>query len=161
CGLVVDSKNQLWALTCNARLDTRELLLSCWKDGAWETVDLAGVMPEKYNPNGATLTIDSRDHLHLAVQAPDLPADTDVSAVWGHPSTEVFHITTDASGSNAECTMVSNGNKKTASWHPSISMPQIRFPIEKPVILYTHGAAGVGCMAEDLTEVYCVLPEAD
>ncbi|MHC4873804.1 MAG: BNR-4 repeat-containing protein, partial [Planctomycetota bacterium] len=38
CGLVVDSKNQLWALTCNARLDTRELLLSCWKDGAWETV---------------------------------------------------------------------------------------------------------------------------
>ncbi|MHC4872241.1 MAG: hypothetical protein ACYTFY_10385, partial [Planctomycetota bacterium] len=161
CGLVVDSKNQLWALTCNARLDTRELLLSCWKDGAWETVSLAGVMPEKYNPNGAALTIDSADRLHVVAQAPDLPADTDVLTVWGHPSTEVFYITTDPTGSNAECEMLSNRDEKTANWLPSISLPQIHSPIDKPVILYTHGVAGKGCLAEDLTEVYCVMPEDD
>lgn len=158
-GLVTDSKNRLWALTCCARLNTRDLLLSCWANGRWETTNLAAIIPPEYNPIFAAMTIDTDDRKHIVFNAPTLAADADIALAWGHPSCEVFHITTDASGGNATCAMASTADKTLANWLPAISLPGIHHPVEKPVILYTRGLPGKGCSPDTTTEVYCVLPE--
>jgi hypothetical protein len=156
-GLVTDSKHRLWALTNSSRLENRELLLSCWDGGRWQTTNLAAAIPNAYNPIYAVLSIDADDRKHVVFNAPALPADTDASLVWGHPSNEVFHLTTDAAGANASCTMASTPDDSCANWLPAISLPGLHHPVAEPVILYTHGEPGTGCSPETTTDVYCVL----
>ena len=140
-------------------MDTRDLLLSCWRNDGWRTVNLSNALPAEYNPLSATLTIDTSDRLHIALSASDLPTGAEASVAWGDPGMEVFLVSIDAEGGNPACEMVSVPSDEAGSWLPSINMPGLYHPVEQPVVIYTHGVAGKGCMAEDRTEVYCVLPE--
>jgi len=54
---------------------------------------------------------------------------------------------------------VSIPDDELPNWLPNISRGGVYSPVEKPVILYTHGSKGEGCSPETKTEAYCVLIE--
>jgi len=157
-GLALDSAGALWVLVSSPQITVAESLLSRWNGGEWHTIDIAPFFPDGWNPVDTMLTIDSRDHIHItATAAPVSRLGTE--QVWGNPLCEVFHLVSADAGRSFSCRQVSVTDETTANWLPNISRGGVYNPVENPVILYTHGPAGVGCSPETQTEVYCVMTE--
>jgi len=159
-GLALDSRGDLWALTSSVDAQTRHVFLSRWAGEDWETVDLQAHLPADRVAVDAALTMDTKDRIHVLVTGvrPSAPAD-EPSRAWGHPSLEVFHMVSADGARTFECHMVSTPDDSLANWLPNISHKGVCQPVEKPVILYTHGEPGLGCSPPTHTEVYCVMVE--
>ena len=151
-GLALDSKGTLWAATTAPGHG----LLSHWCGDAWQTTDLAAFLPEERVPAAGPISIDTQDRVHMAVSL--LRTDC-MGEAWGHPSLEVFHLVSSDGGEGFECNLVSRPDPEMANWLPNISLSGLFHPVEKPVILYTHGVPGEGCSPPTETEVYCVMVE--
>ncbi|MCX5662515.1 MAG: BNR-4 repeat-containing protein [Planctomycetota bacterium] len=160
-GLNIDSRGNVWAMVHDAGVKARSILVSRWGSKGWEPNDAARFLPAERMPVDATLTIDSRDRLHLAVTAllPDRLKDDDVETWWGHASCEVFHMVSADAGKSWSCHQVSPTDDKLANWLPNISRNSVLHPVEKPTILYTHGLPGGATPEEPETEIYCVRVE--
>lgn len=162
-GLVVDSLGVPWFLTLAQTEKSRQVLLSRWEEGRWHTVDVAAFLPPERNAVIGGLSLDTRDRLHVVVSAflkKDLqPKQT----AWSHPSNEVFHLWSGDRGKTFECRQISVTDTQYPNWQPTISRPGPFHPVEKPVILYTHGVShglpGEACKSTPSTEVYCVMIE--
>lgn len=154
-GLATDSSGTPWVLTLKPAVDDERILLSCWRHGAWRTADLQPCLPADRIAVDATLTIDTRDRLHLALTAVRRGAPEDVNA-WGHPTAEVFHVMTRGTAADAVCSCVSTPDEGMANWLPSISLTGPFHPVDEPTILYTRGVPGTGCSPATETEVWCV-----
>jgi hypothetical protein len=157
-GLSLDSHGLPWALTFSPQLDWPELWLTRWRDGQGTSVDIAPYLAAGWQGVDATMTIDSRDHIHVVVTA--VPAGSVGSdKAWGHPHSEVFHMMSADSGLTFVCRQLSPTDETTPNWLPNISLGGVFAPVENPVILYTHGVAGAGCSPPTTTEAYCILTE--
>jgi len=155
-GLALDADEKPVLLVGSPRLDMEELMLVTWTGSEWATEDLASVLPSGWIATGGSLTIDTAGRIHAAVMAVDSAAcnTEEPDRVWGHPSTEIFHI--QKKGIDLTCSQISETDPQTASWLPNISRQQLFAPVENPVVLYTHGVKGEGCLPPDTTEVYSV-----
>jgi len=107
------------------------------------------------------MAIDTKDRIHVVAAAVDADAVRSTPAVkaWGHPSSEIFHLLADANMQHVECHQISPPDPAVANWLPSISRAGLYHPVEKPVILYTHGVKGEGCSPATENDVYCVMVE--
>ena len=164
-GLVTDSRDTLWALMATSSAGNSDLLLSRWDGEKWVVRNLADSLPEGWVSVYGVLTIDTRDRKHVVVTAvrPDLLASTrGIYGAFGHPSSEVFHITCDPTVSDVHCRQVSPTDETVANWMPNVSQPGPFSPVEAPVILYMHGSPGRGLQTATgtETEVYCVITDA-
>ncbi|MBI2440985.1 MAG: BNR-4 repeat-containing protein [Lentisphaerae bacterium] len=162
-GLVVDSRGMPWFLTVSQTAKDRQVLLSCWEQNQWRTMDVAAFLPPERNAVIGGLSLDTRDGLHVVVSAPIAGAIKPGEIAWSHPTSEVFHLYSADRGKSFECNQISVTDSQFPSWLPTISRPGLFHPVEKPVILYTHGAAQ-NLPDEDnrssvKTEVYCVMIE--
>ena len=110
---------------------------------------------------GPSAQIDTRGRVHIAVMAPrvDAVAADPEPKPWGHPTSEIFYLATDADGTDVQCRQISPTDDTTAHWLPNISRGGPFYLVEKPVILYTRGVKGEGCVPTDENEVYAVLPK--
>ncbi len=151
-GMALDSKGGLWMATSSADCGQ----LSHWTGSAWKTIDLKPFLPGDRMAGAGPIVIDTQDRIHMAVGL-NLPVSEDES--WGHAGQEVFHLVSTDGGESFICNRVSIPDNVLPSWLPSISMGGVYQPVEKPVILYTHGDKGEGCSPETKTEVYCVQVE--
>lgn len=158
-GLAFDSRGSLWALTMSAGVESSDILLSRWAGKDWETVNLASQLPTPRVAVNGWMTSDTTGLLHLLLTAVEAGAVADPSQVWGTPSAEVFHIVSDEAVRSFECNQVSATDETTPNWLPSISHTGPYHPVDKPVILYTHGVKGEGCSPTTETEVWCVMVE--
>ncbi|MCE9589023.1 MAG: BNR repeat-containing protein [Planctomycetes bacterium] len=168
-GLAIDSNGTPWVVSVGPGDRTRNIFVSRWTDGRWETHDAGQFLPADRAPVDTTLTIDTKDRLHIAVtallhaQVPDSPDHP----FWGHASSEVFHMVSADQGKTYSCNQVSPSDDKFPSWLPNMSKNTPFHPVENPVILYTHGAPGANFVPgratpqEPVTEVYCVFTEQD
>lgn len=164
-GLVVDSRGTPWVLTSGANQNDRQLLLSRWDGRDWKTLDISAFLPKNRVTCGscaASMTIDARDRIHIALQAArlDLIAKEDSANAWGDPSTEVFHLVSRDGGKTFECTQITPTDPQVFTGLPIISKSGPFHPVEQPVILYTRGSLaagkGEGCNATGLNEVHAV-----
>ncbi len=154
-GLAVDSKGNLWALTLKPAIDDKRILLSRWdKTTGWVTADLQSVLPADRIAVDATMTIDTRDRIHLALCA--VLSNISNNSGWGDPTSEIFHLVTDGSVAGSSCRHISTTGGDFANWIPSISLNAPFQPVVAPTILYTHGPSGSGCAPATETEVWCV-----
>lgn len=147
-GLAVDSRGKLWVST--------SWCLSYWSGDKWESIDLSPFLPEDRRVQYGPITIDSGNRIHMVVGLNKADA---VGEAWGHTSREVFHLVSRDRGTSFECNQVSTPDESMANWLPNISLAGPFHPVEKPVILYTHGVPGKGCSPLTETEVYCVMVE--
>lgn len=157
-GLALDSAGHLWSLISSTGTDDPALRLCRWTGEKWETRDLAPSLPADRVAVDSVLTIDARDRLHAAVTAVRPGAD-DPAVSFGLSSSEVFHLVCDADGKPRGCVQISVTDPTRPNWLPNISQPGPFCPVERPVILYTHGIAGEGCLPTTETEVYCVVTD--
>ena len=153
--ITLDSTDRLWALTLNPGMQEEGVWLSCWTEGAWQTLRL-----EKYIPAGrmaveSMLSIDARDRLHLVLTTVDIEA-VGADSHWGHPSSEVLYLQSGDGGVTFAATELSPPDPETANWLPSIARGGPYHPVESPPILYTHGEPGSGLRPDTRTEVWCV-----
>ena len=118
-------------------------------------MDLAPFLPGDRVAQAGPITIDSCDRIHMVTNLNE-PVE---GKAWGHPSHEVFHLVSRDRGASFECNQVSPADDSTANWLPSISLAGRLQPVDKPVILYTRGDKGEGCLPITETEVYCVFVE--
>ena len=102
------------------------------------------------------LTIDTADDLHILVTGVD-PEAVGNDSHWGHPSSEVFYLHSSDQAASFSCEQLSPADPTTANWLPSISRPAPFHPVEKPVVMYTHGDVGSGLRPDTKTEVWCLL----
>lgn len=154
-GLVSDTKGTLWTMSLKPAVDDERILLSKWTDHGWKTTDIQMALPSDRVAIDGVFTIDTKDRIHCAFTAV-LKGEEGNPSAWGRPSCEIFHLVTDGSVDGAECNMISIPDNVTASWLPNISLNGPTQPVEKPVILYTHGDKGDGCSPTTTTEAYCV-----
>lgn len=159
CGLGINSKGTLWALTHQPSIATRGIWLSRWTGAKWETLDLSHLLPADRTGVDVTMCIDTRDRIHLACTTVlhDTVAGTTSTEAWGHPSCEVYHLCTADSGKTWHSAPVSTPDEAAANWLPNLSLPGAFNPVERPTILYTNGVPGVGCLPPDKTRVFCVM----
>jgi hypothetical protein len=155
-GLAVDSRGELWAATTNQSATPTYAQLSHWTDGGWDTIDMAPFLPEDRIVQAGPIAIDTSDRIHMVVGLNKKDAE---GSAWGNPSQEVFHLVSGDGGASFACNQVSTPDDSAASWLPSISFSGPSQPVEKPVILYTHGEPGEGLKPATDTEVYCVMVE--
>lgn len=156
-GVNVDSTGKVWALVSSTHTEDPRLLLCRWEQGRWQTTDLGSALPDGWVGVDAVLTMGVNDRIHLAVTALQ-PALEESGTAFGNASCEVFHILCHSDGTAASCTQVSSTDGTVASWLPNISQPGPYCPFDAPVILFTHGTRGEGCLPTTESEVYCVLP---
>ena len=160
-GIALDSRGDLWALTSSTGVEDTRVLLSRWTNEGWDTTDLQSCLPGDRVAVDGVITIDTADRTHICITAlqPAGLIDKSASAAWGLPSCEVYHLMSQPAALDFECNMVSIPDEGLPSWLPNISLGGICSPVEKPVILYTHGDKGEGCSPTTQTEVYCVMIE--
>ena len=160
-GLAVDSAGSVWALVNCTELVCRDILLSRWTGDDWQTVNVAPFLPAGRSAVDCVMTIDSADRIHIALNAvlEDYVKDASDDGTWGNPTAEIFHLVSRDAGATFECNQVSIADDSLPNWLPNISRGGVYNPVEKPVILYTHGSKGEGCSPETKTEAYCVLIE--
>lgn len=153
--ITLDSSGQLWALTLNPRIDNDEIWLSKWTGHAWETLRLESYLPTDRMAVEGMMTIDTRDRLHICLTAL-APDGVTGNKHWGHPSSEVFHLSSIDGGESFTCSQVSVPDASVPNWLPSISRPGPFHPVEDPTILYTKGGPGEGLRPDTQTEVWCI-----
>lgn len=159
CGLSFDSHGTLWALTGQPSTASRGIWLSRWTGEGWETRDISHALPPDRTAVDLTMCIDSRDRIHLActtVVTASVAEATSTSA-WGHPSCEIYHLCSTDAGNHWHAAMISTPDETAANWLPNLSHHGAFNPVERPTILYTRGAPGVGCLPTDKTRVCCVM----
>ncbi|MCE9591558.1 MAG: glycoside hydrolase [Planctomycetes bacterium] len=159
CGLAVDSRGSLWALTNQPSPESREIWLSRWSGAKWETTDVSTSLPAGLVAVDTTMMIDTRDRIHVVctTQPMSQVAGLSLETAWGHPSCEVFHLCSADAGKSWHCKQVSTPDPASANWLPNVTRPGVFHPVERPTILYTHGVPGVGCAPTTTTEAYCVM----
>jgi hypothetical protein len=155
-GLAINDNGFPVCLILSSEFDNDQVLIVEWNGAQWETSDLGPFLPEERVPTGGSMTMDAQGNVHAAVMAVDREVSSDTpDKVWGHKSSEVFHITKNEE--QTTCTQISETDPDTANWLPNISRQELYAPVEKPVILYTHGVKGEGCTPPDRTKVYCII----
>jgi len=173
-GMVVDGRSQVWVLTSCFNPRQRQMLLSCWRDGRWETMDLSQFIPAHLSPMMACLSVDTANRIHVLTTTlnhtllthPNARTYGEDEQWWAHRSMEVAHIVSDRSGQRFQYRQISTPDDETPNWLPAISKPGPCHPVANPVLLYTHGHCGnraeptSRCRPTVRTEVYCVLAES-
>lgn len=166
-GLAIDSQGRPWVVTVGPGDASRNIFVSCWSAGRWETHDAGLFLPPDRAPVDTTLSIDTHDRPHLAVTAVlhEQIADTADYPFWGHPSSEVFHMVSNDLGETYVCNQISDTDDKFPSWLPNMSLNTPFHRVENPVILYTRGSPGANFTPgkapppEPVTDVLCVFTE--
>ena len=156
-GMAVNPAGELWASTMNHSDTPKHAQLSHWTGDAWETVDIGPYLPADRIPQSGPIAFDTEGRLHMVLGSRRRDFE---GPWWGNPSEEVFHLVSDGGTGPFECNQVSPTDGDGASWLPSLSLPGPFHPVEKPVILYTHGTPGKGLKPATETEIYCVIVEA-
>ncbi|MDA0839141.1 MAG: BNR-4 repeat-containing protein [Planctomycetota bacterium] len=158
-GIALDSSGRLRALVKNSGVESWDVFLACWDGGGWTTQNLESYLPAECGAVDGVLTIDSQDRIHVLLTS---VIKNEVSAHnwWGHPCCEVFHLVSSPGTDSFECRQVSIPDKAKGNWLPNISKSGPFHPVEKPLILYTHGESGQGCTPETQTEVWCRFVES-
>lgn len=168
-GLAIDSKGTPWVVTFNAGTRIRSVFVSRWINGKWETSDAGTCLPSEFMACDTSLTIDSKDRLHMAVTAlkPATLHEKGADAWWGHGSCEMFHVMSADAGKSWRATQISKADPKFPNWLPTITRNSIHHRVDTPLILYTHGHPGLVAvpgkteLEEAQTEVYAVFVYPD
>ena len=153
--IALDSAGTVWALAKHSGLKTREVLLSHWSREGWETTPLEDSLPEGLMAVDGAMTLDSQDRVHVVLTALD-PEQVEGDAWWGHPSCEIYHLFSADGAKSFECNLVSVPDPEKANWLPSLPKLGPFHPVDRPLILYTHGNPGEGCAPQTVTEVWGV-----
>lgn len=143
-GMALDSRGRLWVLTSAVSFGTRAFPLSCWDAGRWRTVDVSAFVPAGLAPVNAAMCIDMNDRIHIAATTYDIDAVAKAKdqAWWGHASLEVAHLVSEDGGRTFAYQRIGHEDSAVPNWLPTISRGGPHHPVDKPVILYTHGQTG-------------------
>jgi hypothetical protein len=155
-GLEVDRAGGVWVLVTHPGVRDGRVLLQHWTGRTWETQSLERHLPAGWAAVDGALAIDAADGLHVALSAVRAEAVGDGWA-WGHASSEVFHLASADAGRSWRIAMASEPDERVANWLPTLSRGGPWHPVDRPVLLYTHGEPGQGCTPVTTTEVWCVM----
>lgn len=166
-GLDIDKQGRPWVLTAGFKLGAKAPLLSHWEGNAWRTIDLHLFAPGEVTLVGDGLTIDTAGRIHVLCTAfpTDVIANEPKQRWWSHKLLEVVHLVSRDGGTSFSYHSVSPPDAEVANWLPSLSRSGPFHPVEKPVIVWTHGMTGQfsttgdKCRPETRTEIYCVRVE--
>ena len=160
-GVSLDSRDSPWVLASSPDAADRRMLLSHWTARDWETHDVSPALPPDRTAVDCTLTIDTGDCLHIAattVYTDALPTGS-TEECWAHPSSEIFHLFGRDPQHGLTARQVSLPDDSVPNWLPNISLNGPCQPVEKPVILYTHGSVETDHASATGNGVYCVMIE--
>lgn len=166
-GLDLDRQGRPWVATSSYKIGRRGSLLSCWEGDRWRTIDLADFIPADLTIVADGLCIDTAGRIHVVgmTYPTEIIRNAPDKRWWSHKSLEIAHLMSGDDGKTFSYSQVSPPDADVPNWLPSISRPGPFHPVEKPVILWTHGASGQftttgdKCRPETRTDIYCVRVE--
>lgn len=150
--LAIDAEGNLVCLSADLGASNAGVMLSVFRGGKWEATRLNDFMPGNWRPYLGNATVDARGRILAVVSASEAVAEK-----WfGDPSLECFLLASDDGGRSFEAHVVSTPSPDVANWLPNISRTGPNHDLTRPLIIYTQGVKGVGCLPPDRTEVYAV-----